>query len=87
MSTLLQANLVPFHAIADTVEGVVSSVELKGPAVMSDSVSSWWIIVLRLRATENPAVFNHTANRVLHWLLTKWSPGKPSAPKDIAIAD
>jgi len=68
-------NLVEYAAIADVVDGIVTSVELSGPALLVDSSLSLWSLIVEYRQSENPSATHTTSERVLHWLFSRWSPG------------
>lgn len=52
------------------------SIELSGPALLTEASSSLMTTLIKLRIAENPAHFNQTAERVLNWFLSKWTPSK-----------
>jgi ataxia telangiectasia mutated family protein len=79
MDVLLRLNIVPFSAVSETVQSMLLSIELTGPASLTETSSSLLITILQERIKENPTHFNTTAERVLNWLLSKWTPSKCSS--------
>jgi ataxia telangiectasia mutated family protein len=79
MDVLLRLNIVPFSAVSETVQSMLLSIELSGPASLTETSSSLLITILQERIKENPTHFNPTAERVLSWLLSKWTPSKCSS--------
>lgn len=55
---------------------MLMSIELSGPALLTESSASLLMTILRERTQENPTHFNPTSERVLNWLLSKWTPSK-----------
>jgi ataxia telangiectasia mutated family protein len=76
MDVLLRLGVVPFSAISETVQSMLLSIELSGPALLTETSSSLMVTVIREQIKENPTRFNSTAERALHWLLSKWTPSK-----------
>ncbi|OCK80454.1 hypothetical protein K432DRAFT_425753 [Lepidopterella palustris CBS 459.81] len=74
MDVILRLKLVPYASISETVEGILLSIELNGPALLTESSSSLWAIIIRERTAENPTFFNQTAERILNWFFNKWTP-------------
>ena len=76
MDVLLRLEIVPFSAISETVQSMLLSIELTGPALLTETSSSLMVTIIKEQIKENPTRFNSTAERVLHWLLSKWTPSK-----------
>ncbi|KAF1957724.1 hypothetical protein CC80DRAFT_592227 [Byssothecium circinans] len=74
MDTLLKLGIVPFSTISETVQTVLTSIELNGPALLTESTSALMTTLIREKVAENPTHFNQTAEKVLNWLLSKWTP-------------
>lgn len=76
MDVLLKLGIVPFTAVSDTIQSMILSIELTGPTLLTDSSSSLLTTVMRERMKENPTLFNQTAERIMSWMLGKWTPSK-----------
>ncbi|KAF2112982.1 hypothetical protein BDV96DRAFT_497142 [Lophiotrema nucula] len=74
MNILLKLGIVPFSSISETVQTMLLSIELSGPALLTESSSSLLATIMQERIAENPTHFNQTAERILSWLLSKWTP-------------
>jgi ataxia telangiectasia mutated family protein len=74
MDVLLKLKVVPFAAVSGTVQSMLMSVELSGPALLTESSSSLMTTVMMERMAENPTHYNQTAERILNWLMSKWTP-------------
>lgn len=77
MDAILSFRLVPFSSITESVNSLIASTEVNGPAALTDSALPFWRILLHVRTLENPGACFATSERILHWLFSKWSPGKP----------
>lgn len=76
MDVLLRLQIVPFAAVSDIVQSMLLSIELSGPASLTETSSSLLTTIMRERVHENPTHFNATSERVLSWLFSKWTPSK-----------
>ncbi|ORY15344.1 hypothetical protein BCR34DRAFT_559064 [Clohesyomyces aquaticus] len=76
LDVLLRLRIVPFSAISDVAQGILLSIELGGPALLSEASSSLLTTIIQERTVENPTLFNHTAERSLNWLFSKWTPSQ-----------
>lgn len=76
MDVLLKLQIVPFSAASDTAQSMLLSIELNGPALLTESSSSLLTTILQERVKENPTHFNNTSERLLNWLFSKWTPSK-----------
>ncbi|KAF1947572.1 hypothetical protein EJ02DRAFT_429982 [Clathrospora elynae] len=74
MDVLLRLNIVPFAAISETAQSMLLSIELSGPASLTETSSSLLTTILQERIKENPTHFNSTAERILNWICSKWTP-------------
>ncbi|KAF2797348.1 hypothetical protein K505DRAFT_269659 [Melanomma pulvis-pyrius CBS 109.77] len=74
MNVLLKLKIVPFVAVSETVQTMLLSIELSGPALLTESSSSLLTTIIQERIVENPTHYNQTAERVLNWLISKWTP-------------
>ncbi|KAL6709090.1 Serine/threonine-protein kinase tel1 [Coniothyrium glycines] len=74
MDILLRLGIVPFPTVSETVQSLLLSIELSGPASLTESSSSLLTTIIRERTKENPTHFNATAERILNWFLSKWTP-------------
>ncbi|KAF7570348.1 TEL1 Phosphatidylinositol kinase and protein kinase of the PI-3 kinase family [Pyrenophora tritici-repentis] len=75
MDVLLRLKIVPFSSVSTTVQSLLLSIELSGPALLTESSSSLFTTILQERIKENPTHFSSTAERILNWLISKWTPG------------
>jgi ataxia telangiectasia mutated family protein len=76
MDVLLKLGIVPFTAVSDTIQSMLVSIEMTGPSILTESSSSLLTTIVRERMKENPTHFNQTAERIISWLFSKWTPSK-----------
>jgi ataxia telangiectasia mutated family protein len=76
MHVLLKLMIVPFTAVSEMVQTMLLSIELSGPALLTESSSLLLTTVIQERIIENPTYYNQTAERVLNWLISKWTPSE-----------
>lgn len=76
MDVLLKLEIVPFTAVSDTIQSMLVSIEMTGPSILTESSSSLLTTIVRERMKENPTHFNQTAERIVSWVFSKWTPSK-----------
>lgn len=77
MNTLLQTKRVAYEGVAESLDAMMLSVGLNGPALLSDSALALWSTALYLQASYNPGG-NTLAGyeNMLGWIINKWNPSK-----------
>lgn len=76
MDVTLRMGLVDFQAIAEIVDSMISSADLHGPAILSESSCSLWLTVFDVRNSESPHGSHVTIDRMLRWLFSRWTPSE-----------
>ena len=76
MDVLLKLEVVPFPTVTASAQSMLSSIELSGPALLTETSLALMATMVRERVRENPTNFDSAAERVLNWLLGKWAPRK-----------
>ncbi|KAH7063591.1 hypothetical protein B0J12DRAFT_643289 [Macrophomina phaseolina] len=74
MDIILRLGLVDYRDIGEIADVMVSSTELHGPAVLSDSSCSLWLTIFDARSSESPHSSHVTTDRMLRWLFSRWTP-------------
>ncbi|KAJ4290197.1 Serine/threonine-protein kinase tel1 [Kalmusia sp. IMI 367209] len=74
MNVLLRLEVLPFSAISANVQSMLLSIELSGPALLTETSSALMTTLIRERVRENPTNYDLTAERLLSWLFGKWTP-------------
>ena len=75
MASILDLALVQYADVADTVDDMIKSVDVNGPAECNDSATSLWTILVVLKGRENLGSVSEASENVLRWLFHRWSPG------------
>lgn len=83
LSTLIASKLVTFSAISNSVEAMLRSAELNGPAGLSEATLHLWSTLIRMRRQENPSGGVYAAEQSLRWLFSRWGPSK--LPMSMAV--
>ncbi|MCJ1474831.1 Serine/threonine-protein kinase tel1 [Lambiella insularis] len=76
LAVILELDLIEFVDVVDIVDTMLSSVDLNGPALLTDSAVSMWAVVANLNAKHSPATADQTSERVLRWLFIRWRPSQ-----------
>lgn len=73
MTVILKCELLGYNDTADTIESMVSSVDLNGPPSITDSALSFWSMLMKLRTKANPSLGPATAKQICGWLRGTWT--------------
>ncbi|KAH8427206.1 DNA-binding protein kinase TEL1 [Aspergillus melleus] len=75
MTSILQFELLEYSASAEAINSMLSSVNLNGPSLMSDSSLAFWATVTRAIAQVNPGSVPHASKLICTWLREAWTIG------------
>ncbi len=75
LHSILEADLVNYHAIANDITSMVTAADTSGPALMVDSSLILMLHLLHLRNTMLPSANQATSNHIIRWLFSRWKPG------------
>ncbi|KAK4151510.1 hypothetical protein C8A00DRAFT_17083 [Chaetomidium leptoderma] len=76
LHSILEANLVPRHELADDVNQIVTTADISGPSVLVDSSLNLMLSLLRLRNNMFPNASQATSNHIIRWVFVRWSPAE-----------
>ncbi|CAI6341211.1 unnamed protein product [Periconia digitata] len=74
MDVVLRLKVIPYSAVSETVQTMLTSVELNGPALLTESTTSLMTTLIQEVIAGSPTHYKSSAERVLNWLLSKWTP-------------
>ncbi|KAL5377435.1 hypothetical protein DPSP01_009773 [Paraphaeosphaeria sporulosa] len=74
MDVLLKLDVVSFSTVTASVQNMLFSIELSGPALLTETSAAFMTTLIRERVKENPTSHDVTAERILNWLFGKWTP-------------
>lgn len=75
LHAMLAANLVEYHQIAESVDTIITSADINGPAILCDSSIFLMIHLLNTRVIEVPGTSLIACQHVTRWLFARWNPG------------
>lgn len=74
--TIIETQLLPYHAIADDVSNIVTMADICGPAVLLDSSLVLMHCLANVRNESAPSAINETSSNVIRWVFSTWKPGR-----------
>lgn len=74
--TILQAQLLPYHVVADDITNIVTMADICGPAVLLDSSLVFMHCLANVRNELAPSAIQNTSSNVIRWVFSTWKPGK-----------
>ncbi|PLB44362.1 serine/threonine-protein kinase tel1 [Aspergillus steynii IBT 23096] len=75
MNSIIHFELLEYSERAEAINSMLSSVNLNGPSVMSDSSLALWATVTRAIAQINPGSVPHASKLICTWLREAWTIG------------
>ncbi|WEW61049.1 Serine/threonine-protein kinase tel1 [Emydomyces testavorans] len=75
MCTILHSKLLDYVHVVNTIESIISSVGLNGPASLTDSSLCLWRTMMEWRSRANPAQSQEMAKQICGWLKITWTIG------------
>ena len=76
LGAILEADFLPYHAISDEVNSIVTTADVNGPAVLSDTSIALMLQLFHIRNTRLPSASQSTCSHIIRWALLKWNPSK-----------
>lgn len=76
LHTLLEADLVSYHVVSNDINDMVTTADINGPAILTDSSVLLMLHLLQLRNLKLPSASQATCNHVIRWAFLKWNPGE-----------
>ncbi|KAK0621491.1 hypothetical protein B0T17DRAFT_608684 [Bombardia bombarda] len=76
LHSILKANIIPNHELADEVNQIITTADISGPAVLVDSSLVLMLSLLRFRNMMFPNASQATSNHIIRWVFVKWSPAE-----------
>ncbi|KAK4123161.1 hypothetical protein N657DRAFT_681296 [Parathielavia appendiculata] len=76
LHSILKANLVPRHELADDVNQIVTTADISGPSVLVESSLILMLSLLRLRNHMFPNASQATSGHIIRWVFVRWSPAE-----------
>ncbi len=75
LHSILEADLLNYHSIADDITVVVTAADISGPALLTDSSLILMHHLLHLRNSILPSASQATSSHMIRWVFSKWKPG------------
>lgn len=81
LSTIVRADILPYHAISEEVNNIVTTADVNGPATLSDTSLALMRDLFHLRNTRVPNASQSTCSHLIRWTFLKWNPSTFHRPK------
>lgn len=76
LHSILEAQLLPHHAIADDISNMVTMADICGPAVSLDSSLVLMKSLASIRNELAPSAIQTTSSNIIRWVFSAWKPGR-----------
>lgn len=76
LHTLLETDLVNYHGVSNDINDIVTTADVNGPAIITDSTLLLMLHLLRLRNLKLPNASQTTCSHIIRWVFFRWDPSK-----------
>ncbi|KAJ0425430.1 hypothetical protein BJY00DRAFT_308175 [Aspergillus carlsbadensis] len=74
-NSILEFGLLDYSEVSETINSMLTFVNLNGPSALSDSSLELWARVIRMTAQINPGSVSKASSQICAWLREAWSYG------------
>ncbi|KAF7562703.1 hypothetical protein G7046_g1450 [Stylonectria norvegica] len=85
LHAILEADLLPYHAMSEDINSIVTTADVNGPGILCDSSISLMLHVLHLRNARIPGASQNTCSHIIRWVFLRWKPSDPSYASSYAL--
>lgn len=75
LHSILRAQLLPHHAIADDINNMVNMADICGPTALVDSSLVFMNALSSVRNELAPSAIQTTSSNIIRWVFSTWKPG------------
>lgn len=75
LAKMLEADVLPYLEISEELTTIITSADVNGPAILSDSAVDLMSTIFHIRNTKVPNASRSTCSHVIRWLFLRWNPG------------
>lgn len=76
LHAILEAQLIPYYAVADDISNILTMADVCGPVVLVDSSLALMHRLSNIRNELAPSAIQKTTSHVIRWVFSTWKPGK-----------
>lgn len=76
LNAILEAQLIPYYAVADDISNMLTMADVCGPVVLVDSSLVLMHRLSNIRNELAPSAIQKTTSHVIRWVFSTWKPGK-----------
>ncbi|EER38831.1 phosphatidylinositol 3- and 4-kinase [Histoplasma capsulatum H143] len=73
LTAILHFELLDYSIVGDTIESMISSVDLNGPSGLTDSALCMWAKLVDFRTKFNPAQNQDMSKQICTWIRNSWT--------------
>lgn len=87
LHAILEAEIMPFHAISEDINSIITTADVNGPMILSDAAISLMARILHLRNTKLPSAGQFTCNHIIRWIFLRWNPSELAKVDGVILAN
>lgn len=76
LRVILISDFLPYHIISEELSSIVTTADVHGPAVLSDTSLALMTELFHIRNTRLPSASQATCSHIIRWMFLKWNPSE-----------
>ncbi|KAG5979878.1 Serine/threonine-protein kinase tel1 [Claviceps digitariae] len=81
----MEADLLPYNLISEDVNSVVTTPDVNGPGLLSDTSIALMYHLFHFRNTRIPSASQATSSHIIRWLFLKWHPSELAFASSVSL--
>ncbi|KAG6006598.1 Serine/threonine-protein kinase tel1 [Claviceps maximensis] len=81
----MEADILPYHSISEDVNSVVTTPDVNGPGLLSDTSVALMFHLFHFRNARVPSASQVTSSHIIRWVFLKWNPSELSFASSISL--
>lgn len=74
LHTIIEADFLPYHAISEEINSIVTTADVNGPGVLCDTSLALMSHLFHIRNARLPGASHSTGNHIIRWVFLRWNP-------------
>lgn len=76
---ILEADILPYNLISEDINSVVTTADVNGPGLLSDTSLALMFHLFHLRNARVPGASQATSSHIIRWVFLRWNPSESAS--------
>ncbi|KAG6066927.1 hypothetical protein E4U32_004970 [Claviceps aff. humidiphila group G2b] len=82
---ILEADILPYNLISEDINSVVTTADVNGPGLLSDTSLALMFHLFHLRNARVPGASQATSSHIIRWVFLRWNPSEMSFSSGVSL--